>query len=165
MSQLRYLQTLNSISVENNSTIVFPVPVDILSSFWPQQVQYIKCNIITLTVQSTESRFHYNRYRIQPRISLQFQCIQNTVVQNRYLKHRIQYHNRHSIYCIYSTQNTILLQVQKIKESFTSGQVQYIDQNFIKGPVQRKLQCITGTLHRIQQCNRYNICSALSTIL
>ena len=30
--QLRYLQTLNSISAENNSTIVFPVPVDILSS-------------------------------------------------------------------------------------------------------------------------------------
>merc|ERR1719382_1025324 len=27
--QLRYLQTLNSISAENNSTIVFPVPVDI----------------------------------------------------------------------------------------------------------------------------------------
>ena len=31
--QLRYLQTLNSISAENNSTIVFPVPIDILNSF------------------------------------------------------------------------------------------------------------------------------------
>merc|ERR1712053_26623 len=30
--QLRYLQTLNSIAAENNSTIIFPVPVDILSS-------------------------------------------------------------------------------------------------------------------------------------
>ena len=30
--QLRYLQTLNSISAENNSTIVFPVPIDIISS-------------------------------------------------------------------------------------------------------------------------------------
>merc|ERR1719282_607452 len=30
--QLRYLQTLNSISAENNSTIVFPVPIDIMSS-------------------------------------------------------------------------------------------------------------------------------------
>jgi len=30
--QLRYLQTLNSISAENNSTIIFPVPVDIISS-------------------------------------------------------------------------------------------------------------------------------------
>merc|ERR1719391_1421004 len=29
--QLRYLQTLNSISAENNSTIVFPVPIDIMS--------------------------------------------------------------------------------------------------------------------------------------
>ena len=28
--QLRYLQTLTSISAENNSTIVFPVPVDIM---------------------------------------------------------------------------------------------------------------------------------------
>jgi hypothetical protein len=31
--QLRYLQTLNSISAENNSTIIFPVPIDILSNF------------------------------------------------------------------------------------------------------------------------------------
>ena len=29
--QLRYLQTLNNISQENNSTIVFPVPIDIIS--------------------------------------------------------------------------------------------------------------------------------------
>ena len=31
-SQLRYLQTLSSISAENNSTIIFPVPVDILTT-------------------------------------------------------------------------------------------------------------------------------------
>jgi len=31
--QLRYLQTLNSISAENNSTIIFPVPIDIMSNF------------------------------------------------------------------------------------------------------------------------------------
>jgi len=30
--QLRYLQTLNSISAENNSTIVFPVPIDLLGT-------------------------------------------------------------------------------------------------------------------------------------
>ena len=29
----RYLQTLNSISAENNSTIIFPVPIDIMSEF------------------------------------------------------------------------------------------------------------------------------------
>ena len=33
--QLRYLQTLNNISAENNSTIIFPVPVDIMASFMP----------------------------------------------------------------------------------------------------------------------------------
>lgn len=30
--QLRYLQTLNNISAEKNSTIVFPIPIDIISS-------------------------------------------------------------------------------------------------------------------------------------
>jgi len=44
--QLRYLQTLNSISAENNSTIIFPVPIDIMNSFMqnsqnnPQNQQY-----------------------------------------------------------------------------------------------------------------------------
>ena len=32
-AQLRYLQTLNSISAENSSTIIFPVPVDVMSEF------------------------------------------------------------------------------------------------------------------------------------
>ena len=36
--QLRYLQTLNSISAENNSTIIFPVPVDIIAD-----QNYIEC--------------------------------------------------------------------------------------------------------------------------
>jgi hypothetical protein len=30
--QLRYLQTLTEISVEKNSTIIFPVPVDLLEA-------------------------------------------------------------------------------------------------------------------------------------
>ena len=34
--QLRYLQTLGSIAAENNSTIVFPVPIDILSKIFNQ---------------------------------------------------------------------------------------------------------------------------------
>merc|ERR1712045_109494 len=29
--QLRYLQTLNSISAENNSTVILPVPIDIMN--------------------------------------------------------------------------------------------------------------------------------------
>ena len=32
--QLRYLQTLNEISVEKNSTIIFPVPIDILQALY-----------------------------------------------------------------------------------------------------------------------------------
>ena len=32
--QLRYLQTLSEIAVENNSTTIFPVPVDFLNSFF-----------------------------------------------------------------------------------------------------------------------------------
>lgn len=31
--QLRYLQTLSSISAEKNSTIVFPLPIDIINYF------------------------------------------------------------------------------------------------------------------------------------
>ena len=31
--QLRYLQTLNTISAEKNSTIVFPIPIEILKHF------------------------------------------------------------------------------------------------------------------------------------
>lgn len=31
--QLRYLQTLNTISAEKNSTIIFPLPIDILKHF------------------------------------------------------------------------------------------------------------------------------------
>ena len=33
--QLRYLQTLTTISAEKNSTIIFPLPVDFLSQFLP----------------------------------------------------------------------------------------------------------------------------------
>ncbi|MEK6193386.1 MAG: slipin family protein, partial [Deltaproteobacteria bacterium] len=31
--QLRYLQTVNEMSTENNSTIFFPIPIDLLSPF------------------------------------------------------------------------------------------------------------------------------------
>lgn len=31
--QLRYLQTLNTIAAEKNSTIIFPLPIDVLQNF------------------------------------------------------------------------------------------------------------------------------------
>lgn len=37
--QLRYLQTLNTISAEKNSTIIFPLPVDILNRFFNRKEQ------------------------------------------------------------------------------------------------------------------------------
>merc|ERR1711971_123426 len=37
--QLRYLQTLNNISAENNSTIIFPFPIDLISSFMSSSVK------------------------------------------------------------------------------------------------------------------------------
>ena len=33
--QLRYLQTLTEIATEKNSTIVFPLPIDLLKAFLP----------------------------------------------------------------------------------------------------------------------------------
>ena len=32
--QLRYLQTLSEVAAENNSTTIFPVPIDILAPFY-----------------------------------------------------------------------------------------------------------------------------------
>ena len=33
--QLRYLQTLSSISSENNTTVIFPLPIEVMSAFLP----------------------------------------------------------------------------------------------------------------------------------
>ncbi len=35
--QLRYLQTLTNISAEKNSTIIFPVPIEMLQTFQPKR--------------------------------------------------------------------------------------------------------------------------------
>ena|SRR5437867_4854290 len=37
--QLRYLQTVTEIAAENNSTTIFPIPIDLLRSFLPRQEQ------------------------------------------------------------------------------------------------------------------------------
>jgi len=41
--QLRYLQTLNSISAEKNSTVIFPIPLDILSHWTNKQKTQKSC--------------------------------------------------------------------------------------------------------------------------
>ncbi len=40
--QLRYLQTLNEVAAENNSTVVFPVPIDLFRPFYKASEQLIK---------------------------------------------------------------------------------------------------------------------------
>ena len=40
--QLRYLQTLNSIATEQNSTIIFPLPVDLFSFYQKTQLNAMK---------------------------------------------------------------------------------------------------------------------------
>ena len=35
--QLRYLQTLTSVAAEKNSTIIFPLPIDMIKAFMPPQ--------------------------------------------------------------------------------------------------------------------------------
>jgi len=51
--QLRYLQTLNSISAENNSTIVFPIPIDIISQLCvPKQPRKVEtCESLVTKVE------------------------------------------------------------------------------------------------------------------
>ena len=38
--QLRYLQTLNSISAEKNSTIIFPLPINMLSQMMKKWIRW-----------------------------------------------------------------------------------------------------------------------------
>ena len=54
--QLRYLQTLNSIAAEKNSTIVFPIPIEMLSQFSkPPSLGYSNVN------SNNNSQANYNR--------------------------------------------------------------------------------------------------------
>lgn len=39
--QLRYLQTLSAISAEKNSTIIFPIPIEMLNHFKPRECEEI----------------------------------------------------------------------------------------------------------------------------
>ncbi|KAJ8300965.1 hypothetical protein KUTeg_022484 [Tegillarca granosa] len=55
--QLRYLQTLNSISAEKNSTIIFPLPIDLIKSFMGGEISK-KSN----SKSSTTIIFNYFKY-------------------------------------------------------------------------------------------------------
>jgi len=60
--QLRYLQTLNSISAENNSTIIFPVPIDIMSNFM-QYTQNQNQNQNQLSQEQQRQFYEFQQYQ------------------------------------------------------------------------------------------------------
>uniref|UniRef100_A0A0N5C5D1 PHB domain-containing protein n=1 Tax=Strongyloides papillosus TaxID=174720 RepID=A0A0N5C5D1_STREA len=53
--QLRYLQTLNSISAEKNSTIIFPFPIELFKSFIPKSKDKKEPQIPSALPQKTET--------------------------------------------------------------------------------------------------------------
>lgn len=55
--QLRYLQTLNTVSAEKNSTIIFPVPIDLISNYMRKQFCQQHLGLQQLTQVSLISHF------------------------------------------------------------------------------------------------------------
>jgi len=62
--QLRYLQTLNSISAENNSTVIFPVPIDCINSF--MQNNNLKRNQVQFQLFQQSQQFQQFQLQKQP---------------------------------------------------------------------------------------------------
>ena len=74
--QLRYLQTLNSISAENNSTIVFPVPIDIMSSFMATSASDATgSRMHNCGLQSTDLEFDILLYQVTLYAIEKIQCL------------------------------------------------------------------------------------------
>lgn len=51
--QLRYLQTLSTISAEKNSTIIFPLPVDLVTQFMHRKHSSVASSIVRSSATST----------------------------------------------------------------------------------------------------------------
>ena len=49
--QLRYLQTLNNIAAENNSTVIFPVPIDVISQLMGKDSKVRKRNFLIFHIK------------------------------------------------------------------------------------------------------------------
>ena len=57
--QLRYLQTLTQIATEKNSTIIFPLPIEMLKGFkiqWLTVPSYVLINVVLNSVKRFFSR-------------------------------------------------------------------------------------------------------------
>lgn len=55
--QLRYLQTLSSISAEKNSTIIFPLPIELLTPFLNSSAQH------AANLHATPSPLHRHQHQ------------------------------------------------------------------------------------------------------
>ncbi|CEF69434.1 Band 7 protein family and Stomatin family-containing protein [Strongyloides ratti] len=55
--QLRYLQTLNSISAEKNSTIIFPFPIELFRTFIPKNKNKKELSTSSVLPQKTEKSY------------------------------------------------------------------------------------------------------------
>ncbi|XP_076619413.1 band 7 protein AGAP004871 [Colletes latitarsis] len=60
--QLRYLQTLSNISAEKNSTIIFPLPVELLTPFFTSG---FKSNVIQNSVQTSSEQVDSKSVKVQ----------------------------------------------------------------------------------------------------
>lgn len=54
--QLRFLQTLSDIATEKNSTIVFPVPIDLLTPFMERGQEFVKQSVETIRKKMDEEK-------------------------------------------------------------------------------------------------------------
>jgi hypothetical protein len=69
--QLRYLQTLNGIATEQNSTIIFPVPIDLFSIFQNNQFNSTESstNLFSLTPTKSDNNHHMKTEILIPTVT------------------------------------------------------------------------------------------------
>jgi len=90
--QLRYLQTLNSISAENNSTIIFPVPIDIMNSFMPNNNFNQPLFTTIPNPQQNQTFQHFQNFQ-ENQQNQQFKRSQEQVKQSFLTQKKFQYQN------------------------------------------------------------------------
>ncbi|XP_049312842.1 band 7 protein AGAP004871 isoform X3 [Bactrocera dorsalis] len=69
--QLRYLQTLNTISAEKNSTIVFPLPIDLITYFLKTTEATAQQNAVVPAAAATTSSEHSPQASTSPQAGIQ----------------------------------------------------------------------------------------------
>ncbi|CAK9805012.1 Band 7 protein AAEL010189 [Anthophora quadrimaculata] len=77
--QLRYLQTLSNISVEKNSTIIFPLPVEFLAPFFSGNIHPSSKSKETTTLGTSSEQLTIGKHlKIQPDVHLNVDSVRMT---------------------------------------------------------------------------------------